>query len=106
MLSSWAGRCTSTHASGPARRSRWPHRPLALLVDRLIDEREVVVKPLGPLLEKQRRFSGAIQLGDGRLVLLLNTIALAQAARGMALVTTIVKHDAGRRHSRLLVVDD
>jgi two-component system, chemotaxis family, sensor kinase CheA len=81
-------------------------RPLALLVDRLVDEREVVVKPLGPLLEKHRRFSGAIQLGDGRLVLLLNPAALAQAARGMALTTTIVKHDERRRHSRLLVADD
>jgi two-component system chemotaxis sensor kinase CheA len=81
-------------------------RPLALLIDRLIDEREVVVKPLGPLLEKQRRFSGAIQMGDGRLVLLLNPVALAQAARGMALMTTVVKHDDARRHSRLLVADD
>ena len=81
-------------------------RPLALLIDQLIDEREVVVKPLGPLLEKQRRFSGAIQMGDGRLVLLLNPLALAQAARGMALMTTVVKHDDARRHSRLLVADD
>jgi len=81
-------------------------RPLALLIDQLIDEREVVVKPLGPLLEKQRRFSGAIQMGDGRLVLLLNPLALAQAARGMALMTTVVKHDDARHHSRLLVADD
>ena len=81
-------------------------RPLALLIDQLIDEREVVVKPLGPLLEKQRRFSGAIQMGDGRLVLLLNPLALAQAARGMALMTNVVKHDDARRHSRLLVADD
>ena len=81
-------------------------RPLALLIDQLIDEREVVVKPLGPLMEKQRRFSGAIQMGDGRLVLLLNPLVLAQAARGMALLTTIVKHDDARRNSRLLVADD
>jgi two-component system chemotaxis sensor kinase CheA len=81
-------------------------RPLALLVDRLVDEREVVIKPLGPLLEKQRRFNGAIQLGDGQLVLLLNPLVLAQTARGMALTTTRVKHDESRRHSRLLVADD
>jgi two-component system chemotaxis sensor kinase CheA len=81
-------------------------RPLALLVDRLLDEREVVVKPLGPLLEKQRRFSGAIQLGDGRLILLLNPVALAQTARGLALATTLVKPDKARRNSRLLVADD
>jgi two-component system chemotaxis sensor kinase CheA len=81
-------------------------RPLAVLVDRLLDEREVVVKPLGPLLEAQRRFSGAIQLGDGRLILLLNPIALAQVARGLALTTTVVRHNEVHRHSRLLVVDD
>ena len=81
-------------------------RPLALLVDRLVDEREVVVKPLGPLLEKQRRFSGAIQLGDGRLILLINPVALVQTARGMALATTVVKRDEARRHVRLLVADD
>ena len=81
-------------------------RPLALLVDRLVDEREVVIKPLGPLMERQRRFGGAIQLGDGRLVLLLNPVTLAQTARGMALTTTLVKRDDMRRHSRLLVADD
>ena len=81
-------------------------RPLALLVDRLLDEREVVVKPLGPLLEKQRRFSGATQLGDGRLILLLNPAALVQAARGMSLTTPMIQHDQARRHARLLVADD
>jgi two-component system chemotaxis sensor kinase CheA len=80
-------------------------RPLALLIDRLIDEREVVVKPLGVLMERQRRFSGAIQLGDGRLVLLLNPMALAQTARGMALARPLARRDA-TRHSRLLVADD
>ena len=81
-------------------------RPLALLVDRLIDEREVVVKPLGPLLERQRRYSGAIQLGDGRLVLLLNPSMLTQTARGMALSQPLARHDELARHARLLVADD
>jgi two-component system, chemotaxis family, sensor kinase CheA len=80
-------------------------RPLALLIDRLVDEREVVVKPLGTLMERQRRFSGAIQLGDGRLVLLLNPMALAQTARGMALARPLARRDA-IQHSRLLVADD
>jgi two-component system chemotaxis sensor kinase CheA len=80
-------------------------RPLALLIDRLVDEREVVVKPLGALMERQRRFSGAIQLGDGRLVLLLNPMALAQTARGMALARPLARRDA-THHSRLLVADD
>ena len=81
-------------------------RPLALLVDRLIDEREVVVKPLGALLEAQKRYSGAIQLGDGRLILLLNPLVLAQVARGMALATRIAEQDTATRQARLLVADD
>jgi two-component system chemotaxis sensor kinase CheA len=81
-------------------------RPLALLIDRLIDEREVVVKPLGPLLEQQRRFSGAIQLGDGRLILMLNPAVLAQTARGMALARPTQHYQASEHRSRLLVADD
>ena len=59
---------------------------MALLVDRMVDEREAVIKPLGPLLEKQRRYSGALQLGDGRLALLLNPSMLIQLGRGTALI--------------------
>lgn len=81
-------------------------RPLALLVDRLVDEREVVVKPLGPLFERQRRFNGAIQMGDGRLVLLVNPHALVQTARGMTLAVPAARPDEQRRAARLLVADD
>lgn len=80
-------------------------RPIAMLVDRLLDEREVVVKPLGPLLERQRRYSGAFQLGDGRLTLLLNPITVAQMTRGMALAAP-QQVDTSHRRQRLLVVDD
>jgi two-component system chemotaxis sensor kinase CheA len=80
-------------------------RPLGLLVDRLYDEREVVVKPLGPLFERRRRYSGAIQLGDGRLVLLLNPVALSQEARGMAVAAPGAR-GAARSRPRLLVADD
>jgi two-component system chemotaxis sensor kinase CheA len=81
-------------------------RPLAVLVDRLIDEREVVVKPLGPLLEKQRRFSGAIQLGDGRLILLINPSELLHTARGMTLTAPPAERVSQRRQAHLLVADD
>jgi two-component system chemotaxis sensor kinase CheA len=80
-------------------------RPLAVLVDRMVDEREVVVKPLGALLEGQRRYSGAIQLGDGRLALLLNPLSLTQMTRGTALAAPSARDSAPRRQ-RLLVTDD
>lgn len=80
-------------------------RPMALLIDRMVDEREAVIKPLGPLLEKQRRYSGALQLGDGRLALLLNPMFLTQLGRGTALVAQ-TPEQSQRRRARLLVVDD
>ena len=80
-------------------------RPMALLVDRMVDEREAVIKPLGPLLEKQRRYSGALQLGDGRLALLLNPSMLIQLGRGTALIAP-TQDQSARRRARLLVVDD
>jgi two-component system chemotaxis sensor kinase CheA len=83
-----------------------PQRPIALLVDRLLDEREVVVKPLGPLLELLRQYAGATQLGDGRVVLLLSTTALTQMARGLALTLPNTRRDSRPSQSRLLVADD
>jgi two-component system, chemotaxis family, sensor kinase CheA len=80
-------------------------RPLAMIVDQMVDEREVVVKPLGPLMDKQRRYSGAMQLGDGRLALLLNPMALAQVTRGAALTASTGQGAAARRQ-HLLVTDD
>jgi two-component system chemotaxis sensor kinase CheA len=80
-------------------------RPVAVLVDRLIDEREVVVKPLGPLMERQRRYTGAFQLGDGELVLMLNPATLAEMSRGMALAAP-QRSAAHTKRQRLLVADD
>jgi two-component system chemotaxis sensor kinase CheA len=82
-----------------------PTRPIAVLIDRLLDEREVVVKPLGPLMERQRRYSGAFQLGDGRLALLLNPTTLAQMTRGMALAAP-PRQDVAPQRQHLLIADD
>ena len=56
------------HASG---------RRYGLLVDRLINEEQVVVKPLSGGLEKNLDFLGATIMGDGRVVLVLNPAAIA-----------------------------
>jgi two-component system chemotaxis sensor kinase CheA len=78
-------------------------RTIAYTVDALLDEREVVVKPLGPLFAAQRGYSGAVQLGDGSLVLLLNPAALAQTGTTDMRTAPIV---SSPRRRRLLVVDD
>ncbi len=81
-------------------------RQLGLLVDQLSDEREAVVKPLGALFEQRRRYSGAVQLGDGQLVLLLNPVILLQTARGMALAGPPMAINHERRRAHLLIADD
>lgn len=51
-------------------------RELALLADRVIEAREVVIKPLTGLLARLHRFAGATILGDGSVVLILNPSSL------------------------------
>lgn len=79
-------------------------RRVALLVDALLDEREVVVKPLSPLLSSQRLWGGAVQLGDGSLVLLINPMVLMQQSAAIAAPAGAMAQPRRRQH--LLVVDD
>lgn len=78
---------------------------IALLVDQIVDELEVVVKPLGQLLEPLRQYSGSTQLGNGQLILLLNHVTLVQLAR-QTTTHLLIQSTALRRKSRIMVVDD
>jgi len=78
---------------------------IAMLVDALLDEREAVVKPLGALLGARRVFGGAVQLGDGSLVLLVNPLLLSQEARGARAARPEEPAPRAARR-RLLVADD
>jgi chemosensory pili system protein ChpA (sensor histidine kinase/response regulator) len=79
-------------------------RELALLADRVIEAREVVIKPLSGLLARLHRFAGATILGDGSVVLILNPSALdLEPAAGMPLPTL---HRRAPREETILIVDD
>jgi two-component system chemotaxis sensor kinase CheA len=52
-----------------------------LAVDRVIDQQEVVVKPLAAQLRSVALYSACTILGDGRVVLILDISGLAQRAR-------------------------
>jgi two-component system chemotaxis sensor kinase CheA len=56
--------------------SEFSERGAGLAVDRLLGIREVVVKPLGPPLDRVRGLAGATVVGDGTTVLLLDPAAL------------------------------
>ncbi len=49
-----------------------------LIVDRVFDTQEIVVKPLGRLLEHLSVYAGATIMGDGRVALILDVPGLAQ----------------------------
>jgi two-component system chemotaxis sensor kinase CheA len=51
-----------------------------LIVDRVISQREVVVRPMGDPLIQVCGIAGATELGDGRPVLILDALALIEGA--------------------------
>jgi len=51
---------------------------VAIGVDRLLDEREIVSKSLGPFLAGLPKVTGATILGDGRVVVILNPLKLVE----------------------------
>ena len=78
-------------------------RRVALLVDELLDEREIAVRPLQGRLRSVPFVSGTTVLDDGRIGWVLDALALAASARG------IVPGEDGekaRSPRRVLVVDD
>jgi chemotaxis protein histidine kinase CheA len=58
-----------------------PFRPLAVRVDRILGQQEVVVKPLGPPLAHVPYLAGAALLADGRPAYILDVAKLTHAAQ-------------------------
>lgn len=58
-----------------------PGRQFGLVVDAVLDQQEIVVKPLPKLLSEIGAFAGATLLGDGRVALILDILGIAQRAR-------------------------
>ena len=56
-------------------------RPVALAVDELVDQQEVVVKSLSGFLGRAQGISGASILGDGQVVLILDVATLIKTSQ-------------------------
>jgi len=54
---------------------------VGLLADRILGQREIVVRPIADPLIRVEGVSGATDLGDGRAVLILDTSAIGRMAR-------------------------
>jgi two-component system chemotaxis sensor kinase CheA len=94
------------HARDPG--ARWPFvviaagdRTAAIRVDELLDEREVVVRPLGARVRRAAFVAGGIPGDRGDLVLLLDAADLVTVRPGRP-----PGDEAPRRKRRVLVVDD
>ena len=89
---------------------------IAFLVDELVDEREIVVKRLNPLLSRIDWVSGTTVLGDGSIVIILDGPALISRTRNRTNrlraggqssgVAASWRQEAARPRKSLLVVDD
>jgi two-component system chemotaxis sensor kinase CheA len=79
-------------------------RRVAFRVDALLEEREVVVKPLNARVRRAAFVSGAAVFGDGEVVIVLDAADLTRIARPAASVAAGDERRAVRR--RVLVVDD
>jgi len=49
-----------------------------IVIDRLINEQEIIVKPLSPVLRATKGFSGSTILGDGKTILILDVVSLLE----------------------------
>ena len=53
-------------------------KSVGLMVDKVLGEQDIVVKPLGSMIKRIRGIAGATILGDGRVALILDVISLKQ----------------------------
>lgn len=56
--------------------------PIGIVVDRIVGQREIVVRSMTDPLVQVQGISGATELGDGRAVLILDVSALVRSAAG------------------------
>ena len=98
-----AGRLTGVVAQAGGREA-------VLIVDRVVSEREIVVKNLGPRIQRVPHVSGATLLKSGEIALLLNVPVLLRAIalgrRGLSVSLVEDASPAAAVAKRVLVVDD
>lgn len=79
---------------------------VAMLVDRLLDSRSVMVKNMGKYLPRVHGISGVTIMGDGTLVPLLNLPELLSAPIAVTAAAAELAASARLQARRILVVDD
>ena len=87
---------------------RGGERRLALAVDELLTEREIVLRPIPACGGRYPLLNGATLLQDGCLALVLDAVALVGAAGPLSLAATAAEPtvEGRERRARVLVVED
>lgn len=78
---------------------------IACVVDEVIRVQEIVVRPLGTLLKRVKKITGAVVLGDGRIGLVLDPLELIQIALSKDDITSLNITERIKRKSILIVED-
>lgn len=84
-------------------------RRIALLVDEIRGNREIVVKNIGPQLAGLSGIAGATVMGDGRVMLVLNPVQMAAREDHLAVAapdTACAEQPAAPHVAQVMVVDD
>jgi two-component system chemotaxis sensor kinase CheA len=83
------------------------HQQVAVLVDEVLAEREVLVKNLGSRIRRLRHFSGCTLLANGQIALVINSANVVRSAiANSAGRSTVQRPTRPRRTERLLLVED
>ncbi len=104
LLSRNALAAESGALEGPALVVKTAGGRFALAVSRVVDEKDVVLKPLGEILARGELASAATLLPDGSLVLVLDPLALVRAGRGTR--RRREESSVARGPRKVLVADD
>ncbi len=80
---------------------------VAVLVDEIVGNREIVVKNIGPQLARLPGVSGATVMGNGKVVLIINPVELARCQAALnAKPEAAPKIEVPKHEPRVMVVDD
>jgi chemosensory pili system protein ChpA (sensor histidine kinase/response regulator) len=81
--------------------------PIAIQIDRILEAKEIVVKPLSTLLGNASHLAGATLLGDGSIVPVLNPAGLDRKAHPRRPVADVALRSSTERQAfHICIVDD